>query len=176
MGWISVPGSSEPIRTLEPAYSDFLLTTASSFQFCIGVPKMRTASRPSAGLTPLASDFHVEQDERSIFASIILALHSSRQLQARRILRQYAHLIAGGQERIRHELNQRTAGRKPSVTGRPDPEKSAARPPATGEMGWLVAVALAFLLVHIAAGTIWGRTSAKEATTTGQEALSSFDD
>jgi hypothetical protein len=133
---------------------------------------MRNASRPSAGLTPLASDSHVEKQERNIFTLIASALHASRHRQARRILRQYDHLIADAQMRISHELSQNSGGQKPPVAGRPDQETWAAKLSATSEMGWLVAVALAFLLIHIAAG-IWLRASAGEAATSPREAISS---
>jgi hypothetical protein len=43
---------------------------------------------------------------------------------------------------------------------------------APGETGWLVAVALAFLLVHIVAGTICLRASANEAAPSRDEAAS----
>ena len=65
---------------------------------------------PSAGLPSHASERHLENEERGIFAFIMAALHASRQLQARRVLRRYDHLIAGAQERIRHELKQISEG------------------------------------------------------------------
>ena len=132
---------------------------------------MRNVSHPSAGLAPLASDFRIEKEERSIFAFITSALHCSRRLQARRILRRYEHLIADAL-RVRHELSQNSGGQKPPVTSRPDQETWAARLSATSEMGWLVAVALAFLLTHIAAG-IWLLPSANDLTTSPPEAISS---
>lgn len=55
---------------------------------------MRSVSRTSAAPAPLASDFRVEKEEQSFFASITSALHRSRRLQASRILRQYEHLLA----------------------------------------------------------------------------------
>jgi hypothetical protein len=77
---------------------------------------MRNASRPSAGLTPLASDSHVEKQEQNIFTLIASALHASRHCQARRTLRQYDHLIADAQMPIRHELSQNSGDQKPPVT------------------------------------------------------------
>jgi hypothetical protein len=133
---------------------------------------MRNASRPSAGLTPLASDSHVEKQEQNIFTLIASALHASRHCQARRTLRQYDHLIADAQMPIRHELSQNSGDQKPPVTSRPDQETWAAKLSATGEMGWLVAVAFAFLLIHIATG-IWLRPSTDEAATSPREAISS---
>jgi hypothetical protein len=47
---------------------------------------------------------------------------------------------------------------------------------AQGEMGWLVAVAVAFIIIHIAAGTIWLRASADGATTSRRDAVSSLYD
>jgi hypothetical protein len=136
---------------------------------------MKNVLHASTELAPPASDFCAEKKERSIVAFITSALHCSRRLQARRILRQYEHLIAHFQERIRHELNQSSGGQKMPVTSRPPQAKLATQLPATSEMGWLVAVALAFLLIHIAAG-IWLRAPANEATTSGHEALSSLYD
>lgn len=48
----------------------------------------------SAQQAPHAPDLCIGKARRSIFASIMSALHSSRRLQARRILRQNKHLIA----------------------------------------------------------------------------------
>jgi len=137
---------------------------------------MRNVSHPSAGLAPLASDFRVEKEERSIFAFITSALHCSRRLQARRILRQYEHLIAPPEERIPRELNRNFGGQEMLVTRRPAQAKSAARLPAPSEMGWLVAVAAAFLMIHIVAGTTWLCASANEATTSRHQAISSLYD
>jgi hypothetical protein len=39
-------------------------------------------------------------------------------------------------------------------------------------MGWLVAVAVAFFMVHILAGTTWLHASANEAPTSQPEAIS----
>jgi hypothetical protein len=133
---------------------------------------MRNASRPSAAPTPLASDSYVEKQEQNTFTLIASALHASRHCQGRRILRQYDHLIADAKMPISHELSQNSGDQKPSVTGRPDQETWAAKLSATSEMGWLVAVALAFLPIHIATG-IWLRPSADEATTSPREAISS---
>lgn len=51
--------------------------------------------------------------------------------------------------------------------------RSVARHPARNEMGRLVVMALAFLLIHIVAGTIWMRASANETTTSGSDVISS---
>lgn len=59
------------------------------------------------------------------------------------------------------------------VTSKTAQARSVARRPARNEMGWLVAVALAFLLIHIVAGAIWMRASAKEATTSRSDVISS---
>jgi hypothetical protein len=48
----------------------------------------------------------------------------------------------------------------------------AAQPSARQEMGWLVAVALAFLVVHIVAGTIMMRPPANNNTATGHDVVS----
>jgi hypothetical protein len=135
---------------------------------------MRNVSRPSAGLAPQASDFRVEKEKRSIFAFITSALHCSRRIQARRILRQYEHLIAHPEERIPHELNQNSGAQKLLVPSSPDRAKLA-RLPAPGEIGWLVAVAVAFITIHIVAGTIRLRASANEATTSRYEVSPLYD-
>jgi hypothetical protein len=49
---------------------------------------------------------HTEKIRRtSIFAPVIAALHDSRRLQARRILRQYQHLISPPNEARPHHPN-----------------------------------------------------------------------
>jgi hypothetical protein len=58
------------------------------------------------------------------------------------------------------------------VASRPAQAKRTTQLPAPGETGWLVAVALAFLLVHIVAGTICLRASANEAAPSRDEAAS----
>jgi hypothetical protein len=130
----------------------------------------------SAAPAPLASDFRAEKEERSIFAFVTSALHRSRRLQARRILRQYEHLITHHNERIPHELNQSSGGQEMLVTSKPPQAKLATQLSATSEMGWLVAVALAFLVIHVVAGTIWLRASANETTTSRQEEISPLHD
>ena len=50
--------------------------------------------RTTAELAPHASSLRIGKARRSIFASIMSALHASRRLRARRILRQNRHLIA----------------------------------------------------------------------------------
>ena len=47
-----------------------------------------------------------------------------------------------------------------------------ARPTNRHEMGWLLAVAAAFLVVHIVAVMIWGRASASESTPPAQATIS----
>jgi hypothetical protein len=52
------------------------------------------------------------------------------------------------------------------VASKPTQDKRSARLPASNEMGWLTAVAVAFLMVHLVACTIWSRASAREAAAT----------
>lgn len=59
---------------------------------------------------PLASDFRVGKAKRSLPAFIMSALHSSRQLQARRILSQNRHLIADPEGCLPHESNPNFGG------------------------------------------------------------------
>ncbi|MEH2495604.1 hypothetical protein V1294_002083 [Bradyrhizobium sp. AZCC 1678] len=134
---------------------------------------MKNTSRPSAVLPPLAS-FHVEKERRSFFAFITSALHSSRRLQAGRILRQYQHLIAPSEQSASRQSSQDSETREMLVTGRPAQPRLPAQPSARNEMGWLVAVAAAFLIIHIVAGTIWLRASVNE--TTASQAISSLYD
>ena len=98
-------------------------------------------------------------------------LHCSRRIQARRILRQYEHLIAHLNERISYKLNRNSGDQELLVPSSPDQVKLA-RLPAPGEFGWLVVVAVAFIIIHIAAGTIWLRASANEATASRYQAIS----
>ncbi|MBR0781422.1 hypothetical protein [Bradyrhizobium iriomotense] len=58
-----------------------------------------------------------------------------------------------------------------NVAGKPARARSAARPRAQDEMGWLLAVAAAFLVVHIVALTICDRATL-DRTAPGQLALS----
>jgi hypothetical protein len=99
---------------------------------------MKNVLHASTELAPPASDFCAEKKERSIVAFITSALHRSRRLQARRILRQYEHLIAHREEDIWHESNQSSGGQEMLANSRPAQAKLARRP-APGEMGWLVA-------------------------------------
>ena len=62
------------------------------------------------------------------------------------------------------------------VTSRPAPAKLAAQLPASSEIGWLAVVAVAFFVLHVLAGTIWMHASANQATTSGDEAVSSLYD
>ena len=55
-------------------------------------------------------------------------------------------------------------------------KKAVGQPPAAGEMGWLLAVAAAFLMIHIVAGTIRAQASATEPTRSGYEAISALND
>jgi hypothetical protein len=101
---------------------------------------------------------------KSIFAGFLKALHESRSLQAGRVLRRYEHLVVRPSERNPRELKQGSGGQEMLVSGRPAHARLARRP-APGEMGWLLAVALAFIVLHIIAGTIWQRASTNVATT-----------
>ena len=62
------------------------------------------------------------------------------------------------------------------VASKPAQDKRSARLPASNEMGWLTAVAVAFLMVHFVAWTIWPRPSASEAAPPQNEAMSSVYD
>jgi hypothetical protein len=62
------------------------------------------------------------------------------------------------------------------VANRPYQAKVTARSPARDEMGWLMAVAAAFLLTHVVALTICGRASANEPAAPEQAAISSLRD
>jgi hypothetical protein len=128
---------------------------------------------PAAGAASDASERLVEKKARNVFNSIAVALHCSRSLQARRILRQYGHLMPPSEQSIPQISSQNFGDRKMLATSRPAQARSVARPPARNEMGWLVAVALAFLVIHIVAGTIWMRASANETTTSRPEVISS---
>jgi hypothetical protein len=129
---------------------------------------------PMAGAASDASDRLAEKDARNVSNSIAVALHCSRRLQARRILLQYGHLMPPSEQSIPQISSQNFGDRKMLATSRPAQARSVARPPARNEMGWLVAVALAlaFLVIHIVAGTIWMRASANETTTSRPEVIS----
>lgn len=50
------------------------------------------------------------------------------------------------------------------------------QPPVAGEMGWLLAVLAAFVLIHVIAGTLGSRASANETTDSELPATSSLYD
>jgi hypothetical protein len=109
---------------------------------------------------PHESDLVVEPERPGIFAFIMSAMHSSRRHQASRILRQYEPLI---ERKLRgHRM----------LVNKPAQAKLTVRSPTRAEMGWLVAVAVAFLVVHIVTGTTWMRASAAEVTPVGYEPIS----
>jgi hypothetical protein len=124
---------------------------------------------------PLDISYRPAARHKAILAAFLNALHESRRLQARRIVHQYEHLIAHPKERIPHALNQNSRGREKLVHGGPAQAKLG-RLPAPSEMGWLVAVAVGFIIVHIVAGTIWLRASANETATSRHEPTSSLYD
>jgi hypothetical protein len=59
---------------------------------------MTYASLPSAGLRP-ARTISFGGKPKSLLASFLAALHHSRRIQSRRVLRQYRHLIDHGDQR-----------------------------------------------------------------------------
>jgi hypothetical protein len=61
---------------------------------------MRTPSTAAIAGVP------VENEARNVFTSIIAALHGSRRLQARRILRQYAHLMVPSEQNFPHRSSE----------------------------------------------------------------------
>lgn len=61
------------------------------------------------------------------------------------------------------------------AAGKPARTRLTARPKARDETGWLLAVAAAFLIVHIVGLTITARAFAGQ-TTTGQSAISELCD
>jgi len=109
-------------------------------------------------------------EPKSIFAGFLKALHDSRRLQANRVLRRYEHLIVRAKRGTAHELERNSGGQEMRVSGIPVQAKLA-RLPASSEMGWLGAVALAFIVMHIIGGTIWLRASANAATTPAEAFL-----
>jgi hypothetical protein len=65
--------------------------------------------------------------------------------------------------------------RRRSISGN-SAQARLAQFPAQGEMGWLVAVAVAFIIIHIAAGAIWLRAPADVVITSPPDAVSSLYD
>src|SRR5438034_7991190 len=70
---------------------------------------------------------------KSIFSGFLNALHESRRLQARRILRRYEHLIARSKMRITHEGKQNSEGQEMLISGSTAQAKLA-QLPASSEM------------------------------------------
>ncbi|WBL82197.1 hypothetical protein I3J27_17840 [Bradyrhizobium xenonodulans] len=134
---------------------------------------MNDLSYPAAGPASDASGLLIEKKARNVFDSITAVLHCSRRLQARRILRQYEHLMPSSEQSVPQISSQNSGDRKMLVTSKAAQAKLVARSPARNEMGWLMAVALAFLVIHIVAGTIWMRASANETTTSRSDVISS---
>ncbi len=66
-------------------------------------------------------------------------------------------------------------GSAPNTAIRP-PKRAVDQPPAAGEMRWVLAIAAAFFLIHIVAGTIRSQASANETTSSEHEAISSLYD
>jgi hypothetical protein len=62
------------------------------------IATLRYASFPSAGVRP-ARTASFGGKRKSLFAAFLAALHHSRRIQSRRVLRQYRHLIDQGDER-----------------------------------------------------------------------------
>jgi hypothetical protein len=122
---------------------------------------MSTSYLPEA--VSQVSDRLVEPEKRGIFAFFMSALHSSRRHQASRVMRQYEHLLT-------HELKQKFRRTRMVVANRADRARLTA--PSSNEMGWLLAVAAAFLIVHIVALTILGRASTSEAMNYQPETIS----
>ena len=139
--------------------------------------QQRDFIRPDESPTepPLAINYRPAARHKAIFSAFLNALHESRRLQARRIVHQYEHLIAHTKERIPRALNRNSRGREKLVHGSPAQAKLG-RLPAPSETGWLVAVAVGFIIVHIVAGTIWLRASANETAASRREPTSSLYD
>jgi hypothetical protein len=60
-----------------------------------GVQALKHASFPAAGASPVTT-LH---SGTGLFASILGALHHTRRIQSRRVLRQYRHLMSHGDQR-----------------------------------------------------------------------------
>jgi AICAR transformylase/IMP cyclohydrolase PurH len=86
------------------------MVRVTAFDSC-GVSLMRHVSYAGLGITSPQSASHSSQKTKrtSIFASVVAALDLSRRLQARRILRQYEHLIVPPKGGPR-DSNQRIGG------------------------------------------------------------------
>ncbi len=107
---------------------------------------------------PLDLQFPAARHKR-FFGTFLDALLESRRLEARRILHRHEHLIARTEERIPHEFYSECRSEETRVPRAPAPVSLPRRRPP-GETGWLVAIAVAFLIANIVAGTIWLRASA----------------
>jgi hypothetical protein len=76
-----------------------------------GVSSVRHASYPAAGLLSPSVLISRASKRRRLFAALLAALHRSRQLQTRRVLRQYQYLIAQAEQREARELNSKIVSR-----------------------------------------------------------------
>jgi hypothetical protein len=59
---------------------------------------LKHVSFPAAGVTPVTTIPSVRKP-KSLFATILAALHHTRRIQAHRVLRQYRHLLPDGDQR-----------------------------------------------------------------------------
>src|SRR3954447_22023795 len=104
-----------------------------------------------------------------MLAFITAALHRSRRIQARQILRRHAHLIAPSFP----QPSGRNSGSEDIMPTDYRPAKAKQATETTRqEMGWLAAIAAAFMVVHIVAWTVGTHASAQETKATVTEAIS----
>jgi hypothetical protein len=104
---------------------------------------------------------------------LLEVLHHSRRLQAQRILGQYRHPIAPPQAA---DATSNVGVRKMSVAELPSSTKTSFQIPTPSAKVLIAVIAVAFLVLHIAAGVMLINASKIAATTAQEEARASLYD
>jgi hypothetical protein len=114
---------------------------------------------------------------KSLLAAIMGSLHRSRRRQARRIVREYRHLIAS-EARCEADVQKAAKRRlwRMSMIERPLQAESSAKPAAISETAWLAMIATGFLLVHILTITVLMQVTAGVATPPQEQTRPSYND
>jgi hypothetical protein len=108
-----------------------------------------------------------ETGRKTIFSSIMSALHHSRSLQARRILRQYTHLNA--EDPPHQTIREEKMSIEKKIRGNRPVPLSVSR-----DVAW-VAIAAVLLLFHVIGGTVLQAHSASGPTQQEEASHSSYD-
>lgn len=112
---------------------------------------------------PLTVDCEPTSGRKGFFATVLTALHESRQLQARHIFRQHRHLIA--KERVTEEADLNCQYVSEVNLNRAITNNARAEPPSTSLKPWILVAAVAFCFLHVAGGIILSAPNARSTET-----------